>query len=103
MSAHLAHAMPYGTKLLAEGGALYIHLDWRMASLVRVLLDEIFGPDRPNIRRVIIHSAAGFIGHFSGHAGAAARGLAGRTTEAVTASVPTVWVSSKDASTSSAR
>ena len=30
-------------ELLKEDGSLYVHLDWRMASLIRLLLDEIFG------------------------------------------------------------
>jgi DNA modification methylase len=29
--------------LLSSEGSIYIHLDWRMASLIRVLMDEIFG------------------------------------------------------------
>lgn len=33
-------------RLLAPTGTLYIHLDWRAAGYLRVLLDEIFGPDR---------------------------------------------------------
>lgn len=31
--------------LLSEKGSMYIHLDWRMSALIRVLLDEIFGTD----------------------------------------------------------
>ncbi|MGH2620648.1 MAG: DNA-methyltransferase, partial [Anaerolineales bacterium] len=33
-------------RLLAETGTLYLHLDWHAAAYCRVLLDEIFGPDR---------------------------------------------------------
>jgi DNA modification methylase len=33
-------------RLLAPRGTLYVHLDWRNAAYVRVLLDEIFGSDR---------------------------------------------------------
>jgi len=33
-------------RLLATTGTLVVHLDWRNAPYVRVLLDEIFGPDR---------------------------------------------------------
>jgi DNA modification methylase len=33
-------------RLLAPTGTLYLHLDWRAAAHARVLLDEIFGPDR---------------------------------------------------------
>lgn len=32
--------------LLAETGSLYLHLDWHAAAYARVLLDEIFGPER---------------------------------------------------------
>lgn len=30
-------------ELLSENGSLYIHLDWRMAPLIRIIQDEIFG------------------------------------------------------------
>ena len=30
--------------LLAEDGSIYVHCDWRMNSLLRLALDEIFGP-----------------------------------------------------------
>jgi hypothetical protein len=33
-------------RLLARTGTLYVHLDWRSAPYVRVLLDETFGPGR---------------------------------------------------------
>jgi len=33
-------------RLLAPTGTLYLHLDWRVAAHARLLLDEIFGPDR---------------------------------------------------------
>lgn len=33
-------------ELLAPTGTLYLHLDWHAAAYARVLLDEIFGPDR---------------------------------------------------------
>lgn len=32
--------------LLAPGGSLVVHTDWRVASHVRLVLDEIFGPER---------------------------------------------------------
>jgi len=32
--------------LLAETGTLYLHLDWHAAAYARVLLDEVFGPER---------------------------------------------------------
>ncbi len=33
-------------KLLAPNGSLYLHLDWHANSYARLLLDEIFGPER---------------------------------------------------------
>jgi DNA modification methylase len=33
-------------RLLSPTGSLYLHLDWRVAAHARLLLDEIFGPDR---------------------------------------------------------
>jgi len=33
-------------QLLSETGSLYLHLDWHASAYARVLLDEIFGPDR---------------------------------------------------------
>lgn len=32
-------------ELLSDTGSIYIHLDWRMSSYVRIILDEIFGTD----------------------------------------------------------
>lgn len=32
-------------ELLSQTGSIYVHLDWRMASYVRVLMDEIFGEE----------------------------------------------------------
>ncbi len=32
-------------QLLSERGSLYVHLDWRTVHHVKVLLDELFGPD----------------------------------------------------------
>ena len=32
-------------RLLGERGSLYVHLDWRAVHYVKVVLDEIFGPD----------------------------------------------------------
>jgi len=31
--------------LLAPSGSLYLHIDWRMSAKLRLMLDEIFGPD----------------------------------------------------------
>ena len=33
-------------ELLADGGSLYVHCDWRASAALRLLLDEIFGPER---------------------------------------------------------
>ncbi len=33
-------------RLLAPNGTLYLHLDWHVNSYARILLDEIFGPER---------------------------------------------------------
>lgn len=33
-------------RLLSPNGSLYLHLDWHADSYARLLLDEIFGPDR---------------------------------------------------------
>ncbi len=39
-------------ELLSDDGSVYVHLDWRMNSYVRVLMDEVFGKD--NFRNEII-------------------------------------------------
>ena len=33
-------------RLLSDTGTLYLHLDWHAAAYARLLLDEVFGPDR---------------------------------------------------------
>ncbi len=33
-------------ELLADNGTIYVHCDWRANSLLRLVLDEIFGPER---------------------------------------------------------
>jgi len=33
-------------ELLTEDGSIYVHLDWRKAHYVKVLMDEVFGEDR---------------------------------------------------------
>jgi len=33
-------------RLLSSTGSLYLHLDWHASAYARILLDEIFGPDR---------------------------------------------------------
>src|SRR5204862_5414510 len=32
-------------ELLADNGSIYVHLDWRMSSAVRLLMDEVFGAE----------------------------------------------------------
>ncbi len=32
-------------ELLSPSGSLYLHIDWRMSAKLRLMLDEIFGPD----------------------------------------------------------
>ena len=38
--------------LLAEGGSIYVHCDWRVNSLIRLIMDEIFGNE--NFRNEIV-------------------------------------------------
>jgi len=38
--------------LLAENGSIYVHCDWKMNSLIRIILDEIFGKD--NFRNELV-------------------------------------------------
>ena len=33
-------------ELLSDSGSLFVHVDWRVIHYVRLLLDELFGPDR---------------------------------------------------------
>jgi len=39
-------------ELLSDDGSVYVHLDWRMNSYVRVLMDEVFGKN--NLRNEIV-------------------------------------------------
>ena len=39
-------------KLLSDSGSIYIHLDWHMVHYLKIIMDEIFGPD--NFRNEII-------------------------------------------------
>ncbi len=50
-------------ELLASGGSLYVHLDWRMSALIRILTDEIFG--NSSFQREIIWSFATVSGYKS--------------------------------------
>ena len=43
--------------LLAEDGSIYVHVDWRMNSLLRMMLDDVFG--RENFRNEIIWNYTG--------------------------------------------
>lgn len=44
-------------ELLAEDGSLYLHCDWHKSHLLRLLLDEVFGPE--NFRNEIIWTYPG--------------------------------------------
>ncbi len=46
--------------LLAEDGSIYVHCDWRLSSFIRLILDEIFGPD--NFLNEIIWRKGSFFG-----------------------------------------
>ena len=39
-------------ELLSDDGSIYVHLDWRMNSYVRVLMDEVFGKE--NFQREVV-------------------------------------------------
>ncbi|MBM7051701.1 site-specific DNA-methyltransferase [Rothia sp. ZJ1223] len=45
-------------ELLSETGSIYVHCDWHQSSRIRILLDEIFGPQ--NIRNEIVWRYFGF-------------------------------------------
>ena len=32
-------------ELMAEDGSIYVHIDWKMSHYVRILMDEVFGPE----------------------------------------------------------
>ena len=50
-------------ELLAEDGSIYVHCDWKMNSLIRVILDELFG--RHNFRNELIWHYPGREMHIS--------------------------------------
>ena len=50
-------------ELLAEDGSIYVHCDWKMNSLIRVILDEVFG--RHNFRNELIWHYPGREMHIS--------------------------------------
>ncbi len=43
--------------LLAEDGSIYVHCDWRVNSLIRLVLDEVFGGE--NLRNELVWSFTG--------------------------------------------
>nr|BAL54968.1 site-specific DNA-methyltransferase (adenine-specific) [uncultured Chloroflexota bacterium] len=45
-------------ELLSERGSIYVHCDWRVNSLIRLLMDEIFGGDRFQREIIWVMSAA---------------------------------------------
>lgn len=45
-------------ELLSETGSIYLHCDWHQSSFLRLLLDEVFGPE--NFRNEIVWSYFGF-------------------------------------------
>ncbi len=47
-------------ELLAEDGSIYVHLDWRVNSYVRMIMDKIFGKE--NYRREIIWNVGSISG-----------------------------------------
>lgn len=49
--------------LLAENGSIYVHCDWRLCSILRIVLDDIFGVS--NFRRELIWTLSGVAGYKS--------------------------------------
>lgn len=45
-------------ELLSEKGSIYLHCDWHRSAYLRILLDEVFGPD--NFRNEIVWGYFGF-------------------------------------------
>lgn len=45
-------------RLLSAGGSLYVHVDWRSAHYVKVMLDEVFGQDH-FLNEIIWHYRSG--------------------------------------------
>lgn len=45
-------------ELLSQTGSIYVHCDWHRSAYIRLLLDEVFGPDR--FRNEIVWSYFGF-------------------------------------------
>lgn len=45
-------------ELLSESGSIYVHCDWHKSSFLRIILDEVFGPE--NFRNEIVWSYFGF-------------------------------------------
>ncbi|MDP2749473.1 MAG: site-specific DNA-methyltransferase [Nanoarchaeota archaeon] len=53
--------------LLANNGSIFIHIDWRVVSYVRLICDEIFGNDN-FVNEIIWHYADNFQGNVKGFA-----------------------------------
>jgi DNA modification methylase len=71
----LAPRLEAAARLLHEAGSLWVHLDWRSAYLVRVVLDEIFG--REGFKNEIVWRRAPNLGR------QAASGQFGRTLDTI--------------------
>lgn len=50
-------------ELLRDGGSIYVHLDWHRVHFIRMILDEVFGPN--NFQREIIWTLSGVSGYKS--------------------------------------
>jgi very-short-patch-repair endonuclease/DNA modification methylase len=53
--------------LLAEDGSIYVHVDWRLVHLVRLVLDELFGNEN-FVNEIIWHYPDNFQGNVKGFA-----------------------------------
>ncbi len=51
--------------LLAEDGSIYVHCDWRVSSLIRLALDEVFGNFVAELSWKKLRSPKGQSGHFA--------------------------------------
>lgn len=50
-------------ELLSPNGSIYVHLDWHRVSQIRLVMDEVFGPE--NFQREIIWTLSGISGYKS--------------------------------------
>ena len=53
--------------LLTEDGSIFVHIDWRMVHLLRLVLDEVFGKER-FVNEIIWHYPDNFQGNVRGFA-----------------------------------